>query len=222
MSIIYKILNKITGEFYIGKTTGTLESRFNGHVKSSKRGTGHLHRSIKTYGAENFSIELIEETSIELLNEREIYHISILNPTLNMTKGGEGGSTTHNYMWVNNDIDNKYMLKIYDIPDGFIRGRINSKFNDIEFQTEMSSRTDRIKAGKTTSESWKSGKVKKRTDRKKGVFHHSKETCDKLRGPRGPHTNPHKETRILTCPYCNKTGGLRGMLVWHFENCRSK
>jgi len=33
--------------------------------------------------------------------------------------------------------------------------------------------------------------------------------------PRGPQ-------RIVTCPYCNKEGGVTNMVRYHFENCKSK
>ncbi len=38
--------------------------------------------------------------------------------------------------------------------------------------------------------------------------------------------NPHAKTKHMnhdvTCPYCNKTGGLGGMKRWHFDNCKNK
>jgi len=32
-------------------------------------------------------------------------------------------------------------------------------------------------------------------------------------------TNPSKTK--LTCPHCNKTGGMGGMILWHFDKCRN-
>lgn len=222
MSIIYKLTNNITGEFYIGKTKSTLKARLKGHIKVYKTGVGHLQRSMRIHGIENFSISLIEETEFELLDEREKFYIDKLKPTLNMTQGGEGGSTTHNYIWINDGTTNKYVLNIDGVPEGYVRGRINSKFNDPIFQAEMSAKSDRAAAGLSTSITYKEGRAKKRKQMPSGVFHHSEETKEKLRKPRGKQKNPHKETRILTCPHCNKIGKLRGMLVWHFDNCRNK
>lgn len=31
-----------------------------------------------------------------------------------------------------------------------------------------------------------------------------------------------KHHRIVTCPYCGKTGGEPGMIRWHFDNCKQK
>ena len=39
------------------------------------------------------------------------------------------------------------------------------------------------------------------------------QTADKLRG------KPHN---IITCPYCNKSGGSVAMYRWHFDNCKKR
>jgi len=31
-----------------------------------------------------------------------------------------------------------------------------------------------------------------------------------------------KKHPITTCPYCKKTGGIRAMTRYHFDNCKSK
>ncbi len=28
--------------------------------------------------------------------------------------------------------------------------------------------------------------------------------------------------KLIKCPYCEKTGGIKGMKRWHFENCKYK
>ena len=91
--IIYKITNKVNGKFYIGKTTKTIEQRFQRHYHNHKTGSTYLYKSMRKYGFKNFIIEAIEET-VEL-NEREIFWISELSPHYNMTKGGDGGDTSN-------------------------------------------------------------------------------------------------------------------------------
>lgn len=91
--IIYKITNKINGKFYVGKTSKTIDQRFQRHYHNHKSGKTYLYKSMRKYGFENFVIEAIEET-LEL-NEREIFWISELCPHYNMTKGGDGGDTSH-------------------------------------------------------------------------------------------------------------------------------
>lgn len=91
---IYKIINKINGDFYIGKTIYDSQSRFRRHRNTANTGSSYwLHNAMRKYGYENFSVEVIEEVdNEELLNEREIFWIEKLNPKYNNHKGGTGGS----------------------------------------------------------------------------------------------------------------------------------
>ena len=95
--LIYKIVNNLTGDFYIGKTTKTKEQRLQRHFYSSLYGSEtHLHRAIRKYGESNFTIEEIENPlPKDILDEREMYWIKKLNPPYNMTEGGDGGNTHH-------------------------------------------------------------------------------------------------------------------------------
>lgn len=95
---IYKITNCVNHKIYIGKTTKTIEERFQRHTYNHKNQNTYLYKSMRKYGIENFSIEIIEET--HSLDEREIFWIESLKPEYNMTKGGEGGdtSTSPNYI----------------------------------------------------------------------------------------------------------------------------
>lgn len=139
-SYIYCITNLITNQRYIGKTELTIEKRFKKHKSNAIKGHDtYLYRSMRKYGIDNFSIDIVETTTKEFLSFKESYHINLLKPELNMTAGGDGGSTTHNRMWINNGIENKYILKGDNIPEGFVIGRI-CKFNDPEFQSEMGKR----------------------------------------------------------------------------------
>lgn len=90
--IIYRITNIVNKKTYIGKTTKSLEERFQRHIYNHKNGNTYLYKAMKKYGAENFSIEIIEET--QNLDDREQFWISKLSPEYNMTTGGEGGNTS--------------------------------------------------------------------------------------------------------------------------------
>ena len=96
---IYKITNTKTGEFYIGKTTLSIEQRFSDHKYSSRYYDTHLYRAFKKYGIEVFCIEAIDACPDDLLNEREIEWIKTLSPHYNMTSGGDGGTTHHLQTW---------------------------------------------------------------------------------------------------------------------------
>lgn len=93
--IIYKITNKVNAKTYIGKTSKSAEERLQRHFYSSKNPNTYLHKAIKKHGREAFTIEIIEQTSENMLDEREKYWINILAPEYNMTVGGEGGDTSN-------------------------------------------------------------------------------------------------------------------------------
>lgn len=162
MAFIYLITCSLDGRQYVGKTEKfSIEERFRQHISASRKQklTTHIHRAIKMYGEENFSVSLLEVvTNSEHIDDREKFYISKLSPKFNMTKGGDGGSTTHNRMWINNKIENRYILKDDIIPEGWVRGRL-CKFNDPVFQKEMSSRSDRKKAAESTKRAWAEGRV---------------------------------------------------------------
>ncbi len=93
--IIYKIVNKVNGDFYIGKTIKTKEERLKKHFYNANYNSQtYLHRSIRKYGNLNFIIEEIEnQIPQDQLDKREIFWINELKPTYNMTAGGDGGKT---------------------------------------------------------------------------------------------------------------------------------
>lgn len=87
---IYVITNNINGMQYIGQTIQLLNKRWNNHIFSSKHivdnDNSYLHRSMRKYKVENFSIKEIQEvhakTKQELndkLNELEIHYIEKYN-----------------------------------------------------------------------------------------------------------------------------------------------
>lgn len=104
-AIIYQITNLVNGKIYIGKTTKSLEERFKRHFYNHTSLNTHLYKSMRKHGFTNFSIELLEVADQSIINDRECYWISKLNPHYNMTKGGDGGNTSSspNYIKGMND-----------------------------------------------------------------------------------------------------------------------
>lgn len=95
---VYKIINTINGKVYIGQAQD-IERRWNYHKYSALKGESNvLYKAMRKYGIDNFSFEVIEECSIEELNEKEIYYIEQYNSYIhaensngyNMTLGGDG------------------------------------------------------------------------------------------------------------------------------------
>lgn len=109
MSFIYKISNTVNTKLYIGKTSYSLDKRWKEHVRDSKKESldiRPLYRAMNKYGVEVFKIELIEETTEELINDREKYWIDYYNSFTkgyNATLGGDGSSY----------IDRDYVVKCY-------------------------------------------------------------------------------------------------------------
>ena len=90
--IIYKITNKITGKCYIGQTIQSLQRRWYKHCHDNR--CPALRDAIKKYGQDNFTIEVIDTaTTIDELNEKEIYWISFYNSLVpngyNLQTGGK-------------------------------------------------------------------------------------------------------------------------------------
>lgn len=94
---IYKITNKITGKIYVGQSVN-IEKRWiqhketanNPHLEAYNR---ELYKDIRTFGLNNFLFEILEECSLEELNDKEQYWICYYDSYekgYNLTRGGNG------------------------------------------------------------------------------------------------------------------------------------
>lgn len=96
MACIYKITNLVNNKVYIGKTLKTAEERWKEHCRACRRlrcEKRPLYDAMNKYGVENFICELIEECSVENINDREIYwieHYNSFHYGYNATLGGDG------------------------------------------------------------------------------------------------------------------------------------
>lgn len=101
---IYKIENLINGKIYVGQSTD-IEKRWKEHKQIPYRDSKAaeyarhfpLYRAILKYGLENFKFSVIEECTIEELDQKERYWISYYNTFTkegqngyNLTSGGDG------------------------------------------------------------------------------------------------------------------------------------
>lgn len=111
--ICYKITNTVNDKVYIGQTKQTLESRWKQHIGyatwnlTSDNNIKALHRAIKKYGAESFTIEMIgTATTAAEIHLMEQYFIDYYqshcstNKGYNMTIGGGG---TIGYIFTESD-----------------------------------------------------------------------------------------------------------------------
>lgn len=73
--IVYKIMNDVNGKVYVGQTIYSPEWRFDRHVSDAfgpRKLDTHFARAIRKYGAEHFSITVLEECeSKDKLTEAE-------------------------------------------------------------------------------------------------------------------------------------------------------
>lgn len=87
---IYKITNKVTGKFYIGKTVCKIGKRWNEHLYYSHNSNTELHVSIRENYVTDWVFEILEEIQIpnDLKTDRQIhkyilsrerYHIDLHN-----------------------------------------------------------------------------------------------------------------------------------------------
>ena len=85
------LLTFSNGDTYIGRSvnikkrvyTHDYQLRYNKHANTFIQSVYNKHG--------NFTYEILEEVIDELQGEREVYWINELSPTLNLTKGGDGG-----------------------------------------------------------------------------------------------------------------------------------
>lgn len=90
--VIYKITNTINNKLYIGQTVDfnnrTRLHEETGFNKNAECYNYPLYRAIRKYGITNFEIEIIEHcSSLDELNEREIYYIATLDTIIDHGKG---------------------------------------------------------------------------------------------------------------------------------------
>ena len=69
-------VNDINNKIYVGKTTSSIEERFKEHCKDclrTRKEKRPLYDAMQKYGKEHFQIILLEECSVDILNDREKY-----------------------------------------------------------------------------------------------------------------------------------------------------
>lgn len=101
LNTIYKITNNTNGKVYIGKTSLSVEKRFQQHINDSKKERFEkrpLYDAIRKYGIDNFSVDIVETNiSDEEINDKEIFYIKENNSYIgfensngyNATLGGD-------------------------------------------------------------------------------------------------------------------------------------
>jgi group I intron endonuclease len=95
---IYLVTNLVNGKKYIGQTRRGIERRWVDHCSAARTTPGYmLHRAIRKYGCEKFSVEKISVAkNQDELNRAEIAAIAQYDTTgkngYNLTSGGQAGA----------------------------------------------------------------------------------------------------------------------------------
>lgn len=94
---IYLIENNINHKKYVGQSVNII-ARWQAHRCSAENNLAQdaytaIHKAMQKYGKDNFTYTIIEECTVEQLDEREVYWIKYYNTYegdgYNMTPGGE-------------------------------------------------------------------------------------------------------------------------------------
>lgn len=192
ISGIYKIENLINHKVYIGQSVNIYKRwnvhKFNAMNENSKIYNYHLYSSMRKYGIENFSFEIIKETyDLDYWESFliQIYHSTDTKHGYNSTDGGKGTQNWSNYKSNEelNEIKNKKHSTFkkrtkedninYSIankikankPENKERTRIAFiKLNELhpEYRTKCHTKEAREKARESIKESWVSGTMREK------------------------------------------------------------
>lgn len=94
---IYGIRNTVNDKIYIGKTGMNFGDRWDSHrslLNNNKHDNPYLQNAWNKYGSDKFEFIIIEDCSVEVLEEREKYYIKLykdLNLSYNIHNGGNEG-----------------------------------------------------------------------------------------------------------------------------------
>lgn len=195
--IIYKTINLINGNFYIGQ-----DSKNN----PLYLGSGILlNRAIEKYGRENFKKEIIESCNNKVqLNDREIFWINKLKPIYNIAKGGNGGDTISNHP-EHASIIKKFKQRPIRRKTELERDRRRGDNNPAK-RPEVRKKISQAKLGKPRIDQLGELNSAKRPEVRKKI-------SEKLKGiPK----------LKIKCPHCIQNGQPSNMYRWHFDNCKFK
>lgn len=111
--IIYTVKNKITGKYYVGATTDSVEKRKKDHLQKANKGTGHpFQEAIATYGAEAFEWMQIDSanTTDELARKEKEYIVKYnsQNDGYNSDRGGSLKKTVYQYNIEDGTLNNTF------------------------------------------------------------------------------------------------------------------
>ena len=124
---VYKITNIITGEFYIGSTTGTFKKRKNGHERlliANKHHSKLLQKDWNDLGSAAFEFSVVDLCELDVTFSQEQHYMDLLSPKYNVLKFAGGGILGYKHTdesklkMSNSRRGKKYVF--YKITDGIV------------------------------------------------------------------------------------------------------
>ena len=224
---IYKTINNITGEFYIGHHSQR-EEELDSYLGSSKL----LHEDINKFGIENFKKEIIEYCSLEIIKEREKFWIIELEAKkygYNLKSTGTGGEM------IGKKHSKDTLKKLSDASKG-----VNNPMFDIHrfgeespmfgkhHSKETKEKLSESRRGKTSSIETRI-KISKAISGERNPMY----SDHRFAGENNPMYNhvysletkkrmseSRKNIQKVTCPHCNKTMNIVNAKQYHFDKCK--
>jgi GIY-YIG catalytic domain len=141
---IYRLTNKINGEFYIGSSSN-LNNRFKAYFAPSglTKTNRLITQAIIKYGLINFTLEILEYVDVKdnnvLLLKREQYYIDLLEPEYNIQKKVRMPKNYTQYGWKHKE-ESKILRTLHNnksIP--IYCYKINNNNNNLELLKQFNS-----------------------------------------------------------------------------------
>jgi hypothetical protein len=192
---IYKLVNDVDDEIYIGSTCLPLSKRFYGHKIAAKKRNVRVYQHLNNIGWDNVKIILIEEypcnNKMELLRkERE--HIENLNPQLNMRTPTR---TNKEYYEANKEVISQKRKEWRENNKELISIRVKEwRENNKSYMKEYREANKEVIAQKKKDYAEKN--KEKIAEVKKYYYEANKEVINKKKREYG--------SQRVNCPICNK------------------
>lgn len=222
---IYKITSP-NNKIYIGQSIN-IERRFKEYKRLNKRSIGpKLYNSLKKYGSDNHTFEIIEECSLEQLNEYEFKWKILCRSVEEGLNCYYKDENTRKGIKDSNETRLKKSIAF--------KGRIRSEESKLKTSRALKGRKQSKEAclnksiaakGKLLGYKQSEETKQKRKLKLKGQKR-SEETKKKMSKPKSIITKNKisfttiKNQQKLLCPYCNIEGSGNIMNRWHFEKCK--
>ena len=244
---VYRTVNTLNGMSYIGQTTKPESKEYFGSGLYLKRalekyGRSNFRREILEYASSKEELDELERKYIKEFDAIESDNF------YNFSCGGQGGnlgekvnkkiskkcSGSGNGMYgktYKHTTEAKERIRQANIGKTYSQETLDKiKTNTKKAMQDPSLRkmlSEKMKAHHSTLADNERKELNNKRSKTMSEYYNSesgienkKSLSEKMSGKKNPFYG--KKHKILTCPYCNKSGANGAMQRWHFENCKRK